>query len=258
MGNSMEYVLRMENITKQFTNTLALNNVSLNVSKGETVSIIGPSGSGKSTLLRCINRLEKITSGSIYIGDDPLVITDATGKTAYASEANIRRICSNTGMVFQSFNLFPHFTCLKNIWYAPVKLGKSYEEKAIEEAKELLNLVGLSDKENAYPEQLSGGQKQRVAIARALALHPKILLFDEPTSALDPELTGEVLQVIKKLAQEHMTMLIVTHEMSFARDVSDIVVFMDNGAVIESGPPDEIFKNPQMQRTAEFLSNINL
>lgn len=250
----MEYILRMNNIEKQFPGTLALNGVSLSVMKGETVSVIGPSGSGKSTLLRCVNRLEKITAGEIWIGEDALVTTDRGGKPCYAPENVARRICANTGMVFQNFNLFPHFNCLKNVWYAPVKLGRASKERARAEADELLNLVGLSDKADAYPEQLSGGQKQRVAIARALALKPKLLLFDEPTSALDPELTGEVLQVIRKLAQAHRTMLVVTHEMSFARDVSDRVVFMDKGAILEMGTPDELFRAPKCRRTAEFLS----
>lgn len=252
----MEYVLEMKNITKQFASCRPLNGVDLQIRKGETVAIIGPSGSGKSTLLRCINCLERITSGEIKINGEVLASTDASGRAHYPKEKDIRKMCIETGMIFQHFNLFPHMTTLENICYAPVKVKKMKKDKARERAQELLRLVGLSDKEKAYPGQLSGGQKQRIAIARGLAMNPSLMLFDEPTSALDPEITGEVLNVMKKLANEETTMLVVTHEMGFAREVADRVIFMDNGQIVEQGIPEEIFMNPQSDRLKSFLKSI--
>ncbi len=222
-------ILVMKNIVKDFTNCRALDDVSFAMKKGEVVAIIGSSGSGKSTLLRSINGLEQITGGEIELN-------------------------GTTGMVFQHFNLFPHMSCLKNIMYAPIKVKKVSKEEAEKRARELLVMVGLSDKADAYPAQISGGQKQRIAIARALAMDPDIMLFDEPTSALDPEITGEVLAVMRDLALAHMSMIIVTHEMKFARDVSDRVVYMDAGKIVEEGSPSEIFVNPKSQRLQEFLS----
>ncbi|MGI6752009.1 MAG: amino acid ABC transporter ATP-binding protein [Anaerovoracaceae bacterium] len=252
----MEYVLQMTDIVKQFKNCQALSGVSLSVKKGETVAIIGPSGSGKSTLLRCINRLERITSGRIVINGELLVETNDKGKAIYQPERTVRHLCSETGMVFQHFNLFPHMTCLDNICYAPIKVKGANKVDAKKRGYELLDLVGLSDKAEAYPAQLSGGQKQRVAIARGLAMEPEIMLFDEPTSALDPEITGEVLAVIRKLAQAKTTMIIVTHEMAFAREVSDRTIFMDEGLIVEEGLPAEIFQNPKSERLKGFLNSV--
>jgi len=249
----MEFVLQMQNITKKFGTLVALDNVNLSVQKGETVAIIGPSGSGKSTLLRCVNHLERITSGRIVIVGQELANTNEYGYVFYPKEAEIRRLCSNTGMVFQHFNLFPHMNCLQNICYAPIKVKGENPIDANKRGLALLELVGLTSKAEAYPAQLSGGQKQRIAIARGLAMDPKIMLFDEPTSALDPEITGEVLTVIRQLAQQKTTMLIVTHEMGFAREVADRVIFMDNGAIIEEGTPAEIFNTPKSERLQSFL-----
>lgn len=250
-----EYVLEMRNIVKRFHACTALGGVSLNVSKGETVAIIGPSGSGKSTLLRCVNCLERITSGEIVVNGRTLATNDENGKVRYPPEREIREICTETGMVFQHFNLFPHMTCIENVCYAPINVKREPKEKARERARALLEMVGLAEKENAYPATLSGGQKQRVAIARGLAMDPKIMLFDEPTSALDPEITGEVLAVIKRLAERKTTMLIVTHEMGFAREVANRVVFMDKGVVGEEGLPAEIFSAPKSGRLKSFLSS---
>lgn len=251
----MSAVLEMKGVTKQFSNTLALNGIDLTVKKGETVAIIGPSGSGKSTLLRCVNNLETITDGNISLGGESLV-SNKSGTATYVSEAAIRRICAKTGMVFQHFNLFPHFTCLKNIYYAPVTVKKQPLKEAVQHAEALLQLVGLSEKASAYPSQLSGGQKQRIAIARGLAMNPEIMLFDEPTSALDPEITGEVLTVMRKLSQQKVTMLIVTHEIGFAKEVSDRVLFMDNGSIVEQGAPNEMLVNPKSPRLQAFLSSV--
>lgn len=252
----MEYVLQMTDIVKQFKNCEALSGVNLSVKKGETVAIIGPSGSGKSTLLRCINRLERITSGKIIINGELLVETNEKGKAVYQPEKIVRHLCSETGMVFQHFNLFPHMTCLDNVCYAPIKVKGVSRSEAKKKGRNLLEMVGLSDKEDAYPAQLSGGQKQRVAIARGLAMEPQIMLFDEPTSALDPEITGEVLAVIRKLAEVKTTMIIVTHEMAFAREVSDRTIFMDDGLIVEEGSPKEIFQNPQSERLRGFLNSV--
>lgn len=248
-------IVEMNNIVKRFGAVEALNGVSLNIQKGEVVAIIGSSGSGKSTLLRCINRLEKVTSGDIAIDGECFVKTE-NGKINYLPEKELRRICGKTGMVFQSFNLFPHLTCLENVTVTPIKIRR--EQPAIAElrARELLKTVGLEAKADAYPAQLSGGQQQRVAIARTLALEPEIMLFDEPTSALDPEITGEVLGVIRKLAKEQMTMIIVTHEMAFAREVSSRILFMDEGVIVEEGKPGEIFQNPKSDRLKAFLNSM--
>ena len=253
--NGMEYVLIMRGIYKRFSNCVALDGVDLNVKKGETVAIIGPSGSGKSTLLRCVNYLERITAGEIIVNGDTLVHTDETGRVIYPRDREIRRICTETGMVFQHFNLFPHMTCVQNISYAPIRVKGQNKSEAEARARSLMELVGLQGKEDVYPAQLSGGQKQRVAIARGLAMDPTIMLFDEPTSALDPEITGEVLAVMRKLAEAKTTMLVVTHEMGFAREVADRVVFMDNGRIGEEGAPAELFAHPKGKRLQAFLGS---
>lgn len=247
-------VLELNNITKSFEDLEVLKGITVTVDKGEVVSIIGPSGSGKSTLLRCATFLEKIDTGSI-IYNDTVVARTEEGKAVYLPKNEITHVKSYFGLVFQQFNLFPHFTILKNIMDAPITVQKRDKEEVEKEARALLVKMGLEDKADAYPGQLSGGQQQRVAIARALALNPDILFFDEPTSALDPELTGEVLKIIRKLADEKMTMVIVTHEMNFARAVSNRVVFMDGGYIVEQGDPKQVFGNPQKERTKQFLRN---
>ena len=236
----------VENLHKHFGSLKVLNGVDMTVSEGEVVCIIGPSGSGKSTFLRCINRLEMPTEGKITV--DGNVITD--------KKLNINKARENIGMVFQNFNLFSHLTVKKNIMLAPVDLGKMNKAEAEKKAYELLERVGLSDKAEYYPHQLSGGQQQRVAIARSLAMNPEVMLFDEPTSALDPEMVGEVLQVMRELADGGMTMIVVTHEMGFARDVADRVIFMDEGVIMEQGRPEELFTNPKNERTQEFLKCV--
>ncbi|CAM5732790.1 putative L-cystine import ATP-binding protein TcyC [Streptomyces afghaniensis 772] [Streptomyces afghaniensis] len=238
--------LNVTNLKKSYGNLEVLKSIDLQVTEGEVVCLIGPSGSGKSTLLRCLNMLEEVTSGEVVVND--LKLTD--------KKNDINKIRENIGMVFQHFNLFPHLTVLENITLAPVDLKKATPQQAKEKALQLLDRVGLKDKANENPSKLSGGQKQRVAIARALAMNPDIMLFDEPTSALDPEMVGEVLNVIKQLAQEGMTMVIVTHEMGFAREVADRVIFMDNGYIVEEGTPQEIFGNPQNERTKDFLNKV--
>lgn len=249
-------MIRIENIYKSFGNLEVLKDISLTVEKGEVVCIIGPSGSGKSTLLRSLNHLERITSGRIYIADELVDERLSDKDVSRISAKKVSEICSELGMVFQRFNLFPHMTVLENVMLSPMKVKGVSKQAAMEKALELLNKVGLIDKKDEYPPKLSGGQQQRVAIARALAMEPKIMLFDEPTSALDPELVYEVLDVMKALAKEGMTMVVVTHEMGFAREVADRVVFMDNGEIIEAGSPDNIFSNPTQIRTREFLSRI--
>lgn len=248
-------MLAVENIYKSFDGKQILKGVSFNISKGEVISVIGPSGSGKSTMLRCLNLLETIDKGKITVENECLVHTDNEGKLVYPNSKDLRKIRLKLGMVFQNFVLFPHYSVLRNIMDAPVHVAGMNKEEAKELAIKLLEKVGLADRAEAYPYQLSGGQKQRVAIARALAMKPDILLFDEPTSALDPELTGEVLKVMQELAAEDMTMIVVTHEMNFAREVSDRVVFMDQGLIVEEGSPKEIFENPKNERTQAFLKN---
>lgn len=239
-------MLYVNNLYKCFGETQVLKGIDEHIKKGEVLVLIGPSGSGKSTFLRCLNLLEKPTSGEITF----------EGKSITNKECDINKIREKMGMVFQQFNLFPHKTVLENITMAPIKVKKISKEKAIEKAMELLAKVGLSDKANSYPSSLSGGQKQRIAIARALAMEPDVILFDEPTSALDPEMVGEVLNVMKQLAKDGMTMVVVTHEMGFAKEVGSRIIFMDNGKIIEKGAPNEIFFNPKNSRSREFLSKI--
>ena len=251
-------VLELNHVKKTFNNeTLhVLKDISLSVGKGEVVAIIGPSGSGKSTLLRCATLLTDMDSGELLYMGDYAAKNDASGKAVYAGKAELKKIRSRFGLVFQSFNLFPHYSVLRNLTDAQVNVLKRSKSEAREKAMVLLGKMGLADKADAYPCQLSGGQQQRVAIARALAMDPEILFFDEPTSALDPELTGEILKVIRQLADEHMTMVIVTHEMSFARDVADRVIFMADGSIVEAGTPQQIFDEPKEERTRNFLSKV--
>ncbi|WP_425058703.1 Arginine transport ATP-binding protein ArtM [Sporomusa carbonis] len=249
-------MIKAIDIHKNFNNLAVLKGISLEINKGEVVAIIGPSGSGKSTFLRCLNRLETIDRGTIQIEGDLLATTGPDGKIHYATEAEARHICRRIGMVFQQFNLFPHLTVLENIIEAPLVVKGVKPDDIVPQAEELLRKVGLAEKRDSYPSRLSGGQKQRVAIARALAMNPDIMLFDEPTSALDPELTGEVLKAMRRLAEEHMTMLVVTHEMAFAREVANRVIFMDNGEIIEQGPPDVFFSSPAHPRTKAFLNRV--
>lgn len=248
--------VNMERIEKRFNNQTVLRDVSLKMNRGEIVSIIGPSGSGKSTFLRCLGQLETIDGGSITVDGTVLASTDANGTVNYASQDTQHDLLLRMGMVFQSFNLFPHMTVLDNIMIAPRMVKGMKDEDILPIAEQLLKKVGLWEKRDMYPSRLSGGQQQRVAIARALAMNPEIMLFDEPTSALDPELTGEVLKTIKQLADDHMTMIIVTHEMNFAREVSDRVIFMADGVIQEEGTPEQIFNNPQNARTKAFLDNM--
>ena len=243
-------------LCKSFGSLQVLKNVSLRLDKGEVVAVIGPSGSGKSTFLRCLNHLEVIDQGHIVIEGETLASTDAQGRCSYGPEREVRRICRKMGMVFQHFNLFPHLTVLQNIIEAPMVVKGLSAAEATPKAQVLLAKVGLSDKADSYPARLSGGQKQRVAIARALAMEPDIMLFDEPTSALDPELTGEVLRTMRQLADERMTMLVVTHEMGFAREVASSVVFMDQGELIEAQPARDFFAHPQHERTRAFLEHM--
>jgi polar amino acid transport system ATP-binding protein len=249
-------MIKMEKVCKSFGPLKVLNDIELEVNKGEVVCIIGPSGSGKTTLIRCLNHLERITSGRVYI-EDELIDELIDGKNQLkVSQKKVSDICTSLGMVFQRFNLFPHMTVLENVIEAPITVRKIPKQEAIAIAEKLLEKVGLSDKRNEFPSRLSGGQQQRVAIARALAMQPKIMLFDEPTSALDPELVGEVLEVMKDLAREGMTMLVVTHEMGFAREVGSRVIFMDKGEILEEDTPENIFSNPKHERTKSFLQKI--
>lgn len=241
------YMIEAKNLTKKFGDLVVFENINVNVKKGEVLVIIGPSGSGKSTFLRCLNHLEEINDGTIIIEDETL---------DYNNKKSVRNIILKMGMVFQNFNLFPHKTALENVMIAPLNVKKEDKKVVRERAEMLLKKVGLSDKMDSYPAKLSGGQKQRVAIARALAMNPDIMLFDEPTSALDPELVGEVLNVMKDLANEGMTMVVVTHEMSFARDVADTVIFMDGGKIVEEDVPEVIFTRPNQERTKAFLEKV--
>lgn len=250
-----EYIVELENITKRYGDLKALDDVTLKVKRGEHIAIIGSSGSGKSTLLRCINQLEVIDSGKITINDEILAETK-NGRVQYRREKDVRRIIMQTAMVFQHFNLFGHLNCLDNITIAPIQIKKEDPKEVTERVYGLLKMVGLESKAKAYPTQLSGGQKQRIAIARALAVRPSILLFDEPTSALDPEITGEVLRVIRELATQGYTMILVTHEMGFAREVADRIVFMDHGQIIEEGDPDQVFDSPASERLNLFLKAV--
>ena len=239
-------MITVNNLYKSFGEIEVLKGIDEHISKGEVVVVIGPSGSGKSTFLRCLNLLEQPTSGDIYIDDEMIT----------SPKVDVNKIRQKMGMVFQHFNLFPHLTIMDNITLAPVKLKKMTKAEAVKKGQELLERVGLSDKADSYPSQLSGGQKQRVAIARALAMQPEIMLFDEPTSALDPEMVGEVLDVMKDLAKSGMTMVVVTHEMGFAKEVGTRLLFMDQGIIMEQGLPEEVFANPKNERTKSFLSSV--
>ncbi len=246
-------IIEMKNIKKQFGDNVVLKDISFGVDSGEVVSIIGPSGSGKSTLLRCATFLETIDGGEIIYMGEHAAHTDVQGKAVYVTQQELKHFRSYYGLVFQQFNLFPHYSVMKNLTDAQVHVLHRSKEEAEEIAMDLLGKMGIADRADAYPYQLSGGQQQRVAIARALAMKPQILFFDEPTSALDPELTGEVLNVIRKLAEEKMTMVVVTHEMAFAKAVSNRVIFMDGGVIVEQGDPKDVFDDPKEERTKQFL-----
>ena len=248
-------IIEVQKLQKKYGNLEVLKSIDLSIEEGEVVCIIGPSGSGKSTFLRCLGQLETIDGGSITVDGTVLASTE-NGVVKYASPQTQHELLLRMGMVFQSFNLFPHMTVLDNIMIAPRMVKGMKDDEISPIAEQLLNKVGLWEKRNMYPSRLSGGQQQRVAIARALAMNPEIMLFDEPTSALDPELTGEVLKTIKQLADDHMTMIIVTHEMNFAREVSDRVIFMADGVIQEEGTPEQIFNHPQNERTKAFLDNM--
>lgn len=249
-------MVSVQNVHKFFDDLHVLRGVSFTVPTGSVCTILGPSGSGKSTILRCINALESIQAGRIYVDENLIGYKEKNGKLHELTSKEIAKQRTNIGMVFQKFNLFPHMTALENIMEAPIHVQGTSRAQARSEALELLARVGLSDRADHYPAELSGGQQQRVAIARALAMHPDLMLFDEPTSALDPELVGEVLSVMKDLAASGMTMIVVTHEIGFAREVSDQVILMDNGQIIEAGTPADLFENPQHPRTREFLSKV--
>ncbi len=249
-------MIKLENVHKTFGKLEVLKDINLEVKEGEVVCIIGPSGSGKSTMLRCLNQLERITTGRIYINGE-LIDERRDGKEQLKlPQEKISQLCTELGMVFQQFNLFPHMTVLENLKIAPKIVKNISDQEAEEYGLKLLNMVGLADKKDQYPARLSGGQKQRVAIARALAMKPTMMLFDEPTSALDPELVGEVLEVMKQLAREGMTMIVVTHEMGFAKEVGTRVIFMDDGRIVEEGSPDTLFSTPQHSRTQAFLHKV--
>ena len=249
-------MVKAESVCKNFGALKVLKGVTLEVQRGQVLCIVGPSGSGKSTFLRCVNHLEEVNAGRLYVDGDLIGYRERGGKLHEMPPREAAKQRRDIGMVFQHFNLFPHRTALANIIEAPIQVKGVKKDKALERARDLLDQVGLGDKAEAYPAQLSGGQAQRVAIARALAMDPKLMLFDEPTSALDPELVGEVLGVMKKLASEGMTMLVVTHEMGFAREVADQLVFMDGGVIVENGDPREVLSNPKQERTKAFLSKV--
>ena len=248
----MEEIIKIENLKKSFNSLDVIKGISFTVHKGQVLGIIGPSGSGKSTILRCISQLEQVTDGTIKICGQTLV---ENGK--YCSKEQRHAIILKSGLVFQNFNLFPHYSVLQNVMKPQIKVLKKSKEEAEQTARTLLARMGLAEKADSYPCELSGGQQQRVSIARALALKPEVLLFDEPTSALDPELTGEILAVIKELAAEKMTMVVVTHEMSFARDISSHIIFMDGGVIVEEGAPEDVINHPKQERTKLFLSRFN-
>lgn len=250
-------LLEIENLGKSFGNVEVLKNISMSVEKGEVVAIIGPSGSGKSTLLRCATLLETMDKGSLKINGQ-VAACETNGRSVYVSKSELTKIKNSFGLVFQQFNLFPHFSVLKNVCDAPVVVEKRNKAEVEKEARELIEKVGLKGKEDSYPCQLSGGQQQRVAIARALAMNPEILFFDEPTSALDPEITAGILKVLRQLADENMTMVIVTHEIDFARKVADRVIFMDEGVIIEEGDPKQVLDNPSNERTKAFLQKLEV
>lgn len=252
----MNKIIEIKNLYKNFGHNEVLKGIDLSIAKGEVLVVIGPSGSGKSTLLRCVNHLEEPTSGLVYFNQQSIGVLEKNSKITKRTESELDQQRAQIGMVFQSFNLFPHMTVLENIIEAPLRAKKMEKIKAIKLAKELLVKVGLEEKVDAYPRSLSGGQQQRVAIARALAMEPEVMLFDEPTSALDPELVGEVLEVMKDLAREGMTMMVVTHEMGFAKEVATEVIFMDYGKIVEVGAPQDIFKSPKHERTKQFLAKI--
>ena len=252
----IEPALRVEGLRKSYGQVEVLKGIDMQVKPGEVACLVGPSGSGKSTFLRCINHLEKINSGRLYVHGELVGYQEKKGRLYELSDREVCRKRAEIGMVFQSFNLFQHMSVLENIIEAPMKVLKTSKEEAVIYARELLELVGLSGREESYPKQLSGGQQQRVAITRALAMRPKLMLFDEPTSALDPELVGEVLAAMQDLANSGMTMIVVTHEMGFARKVADTVAFMDAGLIVESGPPDQVLDNPKYERTKSFFSKV--
>ncbi len=257
MGNdAAKPIVSLAHAKKAFSGNEVLKDISLTVNEGDVLSIIGPSGGGKSTLLRCMTLLETLDSGELSFGDLDVVTKGANGKSVYGGKDVQAKAKERFGLVFQSFNLFPHFSVLRNVTDAPISVQKRPKEEVLARGRELLAQMGLADKESSYPCELSGGQQQRVAIARALCLNPDVLFFDEPTSALDPELTQEVLKVIRSLADQHMTMVIVTHEMSFARDVSDRIVFMADGVIVEEGSPEQLIGNPQHERTRAFLARF--
>lgn len=249
-------ILNAQAIHKSFNGQEVLAGIDVQVEKGDVLAIIGPSGSGKSTLLRCLNHLEDIDGGRIQVDGETFVTQNNIGQVVYAPRPQAKKILGRMGMVFQHFNLFPHMTVLENLIEAPIHVKKESREVVIPRAEKLLARVGMAEKRDAYPARLSGGQQQRVAIARALCMEPDIMLFDEPTSALDPELTGEVLKTMRELAEDNMTMIVVTHEMNFAREVANKVMFMADGYVVESGPPEAVFGNPQEKRTRDFLHNM--
>jgi polar amino acid transport system ATP-binding protein len=252
----IEPALRVEGVRKSYGQVEVLKGINMQVKPGEVACLVGPSGSGKSTFLRCINHLEKINSGRLYVHGELVGYREKKGRLYELTDREVCRKRAEIGMVFQNFNLFQHMTVLENIIEAPTRVLKISKEEAVTHARELLEMVGLSGREDSLPKQLSGGQQQRVAITRALAMRPKLMLFDEPTSALDPELVGEVLTAMQDLANSGMTMIVVTHEMGFARKVADTVAFMDAGLIVESGPPDELLDNPQNERTKSFFSKV--
>jgi ABC-type histidine transport system ATPase subunit len=255
---SNDTVIRIQDLHKWFGRLHVLRGITMEIRAGEKICVIGPSGSGKSTLLRCINFLEEPSQGMVFLHNSPMGFVESPeGRRRHDSETNINRMRARVGMVFQSFNLWTHMTVMRNVIEAPVYVKRLSHRVAVTRATELLRRVGLLDKKDAYPAQLSGGQQQRVAIARALAMEPEIMLFDEPTSALDPELVGEVLEVMRGLAQEGMTMVVVTHEMGFAADVADRIIFVDHGTIVEEAPPAEFFQRPKNERTMQFLAKIS-